>query len=112
MIRMSLSVKTLKNDINALSRRAQQKVKAAIAADAQMTKADAQARSRVDTGQMRAGWTAFNDDPYSYTLENKVPHTVFNEYGTTKMSAQPMATPAIESAAQRLPKAIADAFKP
>jgi hypothetical protein len=110
-VRLSLSVLTRKNDIAALSKRAQAKVKSIIAADAQTTRADAMARSRVDTGQMKAGWTANNITPYAYELRNDVPHTIYNEYGTYKMSAQPMATPAIESAAQRLPKALGDAFK-
>lgn len=112
MIRMSLSVHTRKNDIDDLSRRAQQRVKAIIADDAQITKTDAQARSRVDTGEMRAGWTAFNTDPWTYELSNKVEHAIYNEFGTSRMSAQPMLTPSIENAAQRLPKALAEAFKP
>lgn len=111
MIRMSVSVKTVKNEIGELSRRAQQKTKQIIADDAQITKADAMARSRVDTGEMKKGWTAFNTDAYTYELRNDVPHVIFNELGTVNMSAQPMATPAIESARQRLPKALADAFK-
>jgi hypothetical protein len=112
MVRLSLSILTKKNSIADLSRRAQAKVKSVIAADAQVTKADAQARSRVDTGAMKAGWTAFNTSPYEYELANSVPHTIFNEYGTYKMSAQPMATPAVEAAAVRLPKAIGEAFNP
>lgn len=109
---MSISVLTRGNDIAAYSRRVQAKTKAVIAEDAKLTEADAKARSRVRTGQMREGWHAFNVSPYAYELSNAVPWTVFNEFGTIHMSAQPMLGPAMEAARVRLPKSLADAFKP
>lgn len=112
MIRMVISVKTRGNDIAAYSKRVQAKTKAVVADDAKLTEADATARSRVDTGEMRDGWHAFNLDAYTYELSNEVPHTIYNEYGTVHMSAQPMATPAVETARVRLPRALEDAFKP
>lgn len=60
--------------------------------------------SRVDTGEMREGWE-FRETNQGGVLENQVPHTVFNEYGTVKMTAQPMARPAAE---QTFPKIIED----
>lgn len=63
--------------------------------------------SRVDTGEMRDGWTWRRTSSGSGVLENDVAHVVFNEYGTIHMSAQPMARPAAE---QILP-AIVEDFK-
>ena len=51
--------------------------------------------SRVDTGEMRGGWE-FRETNQGGVLENQVPHTVHNEYGTRHMSAAPMARPAAE----------------
>lgn len=52
-------------------------------------------RSRVDTGQMRGGWDAVSEGLHGEVI-NPVEHTIFNEYGTVHMSAQPMAGPAAE----------------
>jgi HK97 gp10 family phage protein len=57
---------------------------------------EAQRRSRVRTGTMRDGWTAERTGAYEYTVFNDVPWTVYNEYGTRYMSAQPMLGPAVE----------------
>lgn len=56
----------------------------------------AQDRSRVDTGEMRAGWEDEDDGAYEGIVFNLVSHTIDNEYGTVNMSAQPMLRPAIE----------------
>jgi HK97 gp10 family phage protein len=58
----------------------------------------AKAHSRVDTGEMRDGWTADQTSDTHGTVSNDVPHTVFNEYGTVKMTAQPMLHPAMDEA--------------
>ena len=60
--------------------------------------------SRIDTGDMIRGWQ-WNDTNAGGMLVNDVPHTVYNEYGTRYMSAQPMARPAAEEV---FPKIIAD----
>lgn len=69
---------------------------------AEYGKSIAQAKSRVDTGQMRAGWRveAAGD---GFALVNDVAHTVYNEYGTHKMTAQPMAHPAADAVQARWP---------
>ena len=64
----------------------------------------ARRHSRIDTGDMIQGWQ-WNDTNAGGALFNDVPHTVFNEYGTRHMSAQPMARPAAE---QVFPLIIAD----
>lgn len=65
----------------------------------------AKQHSRVDTGEMRDGWAWRRTSNASGVLENPVPHTIFNEYGTINMSAQPMARPAAE---QVLPEIVDD----
>lgn len=61
--------------------------------------------SRVDTGEMRDGWTWRQTSNASGVMENDVAHVVFNEFGTVRMSAAPMARPAAE---QVLPQIIED----
>lgn len=53
--------------------------------------------SRVDTGAMRGGWTwevVLNGA--GRVIYNPIHYTVFHEYGTIYMDAQPMLKPAIE----------------
>lgn len=62
--------------------------------------------SRVDTGAMKNGWTFEMTGPTEGVNYNPVAHTPANEYGTVKMSPQPMMHPAID---QVLPGLIAGA---
>lgn len=55
----------------------------------------ARQHSRIDTGDMIQGWQ-WNDTNAGGILFNDVEHTIYNEYGTVHMSAQPMARPAAE----------------
>lgn len=67
-------------------------------ASAQRIRNGARRRSRVDTGQMRDGWKtrkAEGEGGYAYEVYNEVPHVVFNEFGTTRLPAQPMLGPAV-----------------
>lgn len=57
--------------------------------------------SRVDTGNMRAGWDTAKLGKGKYVVFNNVHYTIYNEYGTVYMSPQPMLGPAIE---HELPK--------
>ena|ERR1700742_312427 len=72
------------------------------AAVVQMTAFDIQAgceaRSRVDTGQMRAGWAVEESGEHEALVYNPVEHSIFNEFGTENMAAQPMLTPSVEEA--------------
>lgn len=56
----------------------------------------AQMRSRVDTGTMRRGWTTEKVSNFARVVYNPVYYTIFNEYGTIFMAAQPMIRPALE----------------
>ena len=56
----------------------------------------AKSKSRVDTGNMRGGWQHRAQGSFEGAVFNLVSYTVHNEYGTSKMPAQPMLRPAIE----------------
>jgi HK97 gp10 family phage protein len=56
----------------------------------------AKKRSRVDTGTMRGGWQSHQGGRFEWIVFNPVHYTIYNEYGTIYMSAQPMLRPAIE----------------
>jgi HK97 gp10 family phage protein len=58
--------------------------------------AEAETRSRVRTGAMRAGWQAEQESQLSWRVYNSVGYTIYNEFGTYKMPAAPMLTPAVE----------------
>jgi hypothetical protein len=60
--------------------------------------ADAAERSRVDLGNMKAGWQMEMQDDLNGDVYNEVEYVEHHEYGTVHMSAQPMATPAAEAA--------------
>lgn len=60
--------------------------------------ADAARRSRVDTGAMRAGWHAEPLPHGGARMSGGTDHDVFNEFGTSRMRAQPMARPSMDVA--------------
>lgn len=68
--------------------------------------ATAQELSRVDTGAMKNGWQVEMESATQGALYNAVKHVTYNEYGTTRMSAQPMARPALEQAREPYLKAM------
>lgn len=60
--------------------------------------AGAKARARVDTGYMKGAidWTP--EDPYRGEVVAGADYTIYNEFGTSSMPAQPMLVPATEDA--------------
>lgn len=62
----------------------------------------AKQRSRVDTGNMRNGWTTEHINNFTRMVYNPVEYTIHNEYGTMYMEAQPMLVPAVEEVTPRL----------
>ncbi len=89
---------TLTGDLTKRMKRGEKRAATAVRHTLRDMDRTAKARSRVDTGQMKAGWTVSMEDEYSGYLSNGVRHVVFNEYGTVRMSAQPMLHPAVEEA--------------
>jgi HK97 gp10 family phage protein len=70
----------------------------------------AKARSRVDTGTMRGGWTSEKLNNWTRMVYNPVYYTLFNEYGTIYMSAQPMLKPALEEVTPEFIKNVREAW--
>jgi HK97 gp10 family phage protein len=60
--------------------------------------AGAKKRARVATGYMRGQIRWTKTGPYSGEVVGGADYTIFNEYGTVYMSAQPMFGPATEEA--------------
>jgi HK97 gp10 family phage protein len=92
--------------ITASSRTAQALDKAADAIET-----GAKARSRVDTGNMRNGWTQERISNSSRMVFNPVHYVIFHEYGTVNMAAQPMLQPAVEEVRPALMAAVTRAWR-
>lgn len=85
-------------DTSGLDRRLRQmpaRIQVARRQAAENIKQGAANRSRVRTGKMQKGWSV-EHGPEESTVFNPVNYTIYNEYGTVRMSAQPMLTPAVE----------------
>jgi HK97 gp10 family phage protein len=95
-------------DTSGLDRRLRQmpaRIQVARRQAAENIKQGAANRSRVRTGKMQKGWSVEHGAEES-TVSNGVPYTIFNEYGTSRMSAQPMLTPAVEEERSKFVEAI------
>lgn len=65
--------------------------------------------SRVLTGDMRSGWNRSRigrGNQGGWRIYNTVPYTVYHEFGTWKMSAQPMLGPAMDEEAYEFPSRV------
>lgn len=67
----------------------------------------------VDTGALRNSITAMSGmtGELTYTVSDGVEYGVYQEFGTSKMAAQPFMTPAIEAWKNRFLAAFAELFK-
>lgn len=75
------------------------KVEEAVEVTADNIMSTAMMLSRVDTGNMRANWQKDSwgsGSEFVATVFNNVHYTIYNEYGTVYMAAQPMLGPAVE----------------
>lgn len=70
----------------------------------------AKGRSRVDTGNMRAGWQHEMTGLMEGIVFNLVEYTVYNEFGTIMMSAAPMLTPAIEESKDEFAQEVIEGY--
>lgn len=73
--------------------------------------AGAKVRARVDTGEMRAGLQGEMTGAHEGHVVGLAAHTVFNEFGTRHMAAQPMLIPAAEQARRPFLDALAKAWE-
>lgn len=58
----------------------------------------AKRRARVDTGEMRQRLQGEMTDTFAGRVVGWAAHTIYNEFGTRHMGAQPMLVPAAEAA--------------
>src|SRR5687767_966854 len=102
---------TLHSRIPELTRDADRRIKVAVNTAGRLVEAGARSRARVDTGAMRAGirWGAESD--YEGRVIGHAPHTIYNEFGTRYMSAQPMLVPAAEEVRPAFHRAISEAYR-
>lgn len=71
----------------------------------------AKGHSRVDTGNMRGGWQHQMTGMMEGIVINLVEYTVYNEFGTIFMSAQPMLQPAIEESTEPFVRELAGVYE-
>lgn len=86
--------------------RFEQVIKKAVATTTPQLPKLPQARSRVRTGRMFKSWQAENLGLRIRVASEGVAYTVYNEFGTSKMSAQPMLQPSVPEMVVLLSNAI------
>lgn len=68
----------------------------AVAKAAHDIEAHAKANAPVDTGLLRNSIGAHREGPAAWVVESPVDYSVYQEYGTSRMTAHPYMTPAVE----------------
>lgn len=106
-----MSFVRLTSRIPSITASAEAKSALAVAKTSFDIQSECQERSRVDTGQMRNGWQVVRHGELTHEVFNSVEHTIYNELGTEAMPAQPMLTPAVESAREPFAQAVAAAWR-
>lgn len=105
---MKISLRVTSNKLPTLARRVPERTHEVVAASLERVAEGCRRRSRVDEGEMRDGWAVAFEGPTDGRVFNDVPHTIFNEYGTVHMSAQPMLAPSID---EERPRFVAELAK-
>lgn len=78
------------------------------AVDLQQT---ARKRARERTGRMKREIRIVKTGPLAYNIEAPTPYASFNEFGTTRMAAQPFLRPAVDEVRPRAEQRISNALK-
>lgn len=105
---MSVVAKSLIGEVAAAS---VAKAELVVAKTTMDVKGGAAARARIDTGAMQGGFTA-EIGGLNGRVESGPDYTVYNEFGTSKMAAQPMMVPAAEAARGPFYAAMGRVFMP
>jgi HK97 gp10 family phage protein len=108
MVKISVSIKS--NRLPSLAGLAKAGVRAAVQKAVFDVEAGCKVRSRVDTGAMRNAWQGRMTGDTEGEVANGVEYAIYNEYGTAKMPAQPMAHPAADAARPGFEAAIKQAI--
>lgn len=83
--------------LGAVSVAAESEVSAAVRKTAADIKAGAQSRAPVDTGNLRSNIRTRSTGKFSAEVVANAPYSVYVEFGTSKMGAQPFMVPAAEA---------------
>lgn len=96
-----------RSDLRAYAASIPNRTNKALGRAGKLGEAVARARARVRTGRMRGRieYSARTD-----SLEGRVPYTVFHEFGTRYVRAQPMLRPGADVIASRIPEEFDRAF--
>jgi hypothetical protein len=96
-MKLKASFKVTKNDFARIGAGARRKAGQLVRKTAADVEAGTKVRSRVgETGNMRAGWQQEPDGEYAVIVYNNVEYAIHHEYGTYKMTAQPMLHPSMD----------------
>jgi len=96
-----IRVRVTKNEFSRVAQQVPVRANAAVVETSLEVSAEAKVNSRVKTGTMRRGWYTRHQGLFRSRVANPVPYAPHHEFGTHKMAAQPMVTPAIEHARPR-----------
>lgn len=88
-----------------------QRTRAAVEKTVFAVETGAKIRARVDTGAMRAGLQGEMTGEHEGRVVGLASHTIYNEFGTRYMAAQPMLIPAAEQARRSFLDALAHAWE-
>lgn len=83
--------------LDQVEREIRARARAAVAKAALDIEAHAKALAPVDTGLLRNSITAIEITPDHWRVTSPVSYSVYQEYGTSRMAAQPYMTPALEA---------------
>lgn len=101
----------IRSNIPSITNAAERAIAEAVTRTGKQIEAEAKRRARVDTGEMRDKIAWEQGGRFDGAVVARAEHTIFNEYGTVNMSAQPMLGPAALAAEQPFREAIADAYR-
>ena len=95
MATMSVHIK-VSSRIPQLSAAVKQKAEAAVAKAAADIEAQAKARAPVDIGLLKNSINEREEGDLRHIVESPVHYSIYQEFGTRKMAAQPYMVPAVE----------------
>ena len=95
MATMSVRIK-VDSKIPQLTESVRRKAQAAIAKAASDIEAQAKARAPVDTGLLKNSINEREEGDLRHIVESPVHYSIYQEFGTRKMAAQPYMVPAVE----------------
>ena len=95
MATMSVRIK-VDSKIPQLTESVRRKAQAAIAKTASDIEAQAKARAPVDTGLLKNSINERGEGDLRHIVESPVHYSIYQEFGTRKMAAQPYMVPAVE----------------